>query len=49
VNRLYFDYIPEKLDLLKSQIKAFRESLEMLDFPEENMFLEKNFKSPLDI
>ena len=40
VNRLYFDYIPEKLDLLKSQIKAFKESLETLDFPEENMFLE---------
>jgi hypothetical protein len=38
VNRLYFDYIPEKLDLLKSQIKAFRESLETLNFPEENMF-----------
>lgn len=39
VNRLYFDYTPEKLDLLRSQIKAFKESLETLDFPEENEFL----------
>lgn len=39
VNRLYFDYVPEKLDLLKSQIKAFKESLDTLDFPEENTFL----------
>lgn len=40
VNRLYFDYTPEKLNLLRSQIKAFRESLEGLDFPEQNTFFE---------
>lgn len=40
VNRLYFDYVPEKLDLLKSQIRAFKESLEKLDFPEVNSYLD---------
>jgi len=39
VNRLYFEYTTEKLDVLKSHIKAFKESLDTLDFPEENTFI----------
>lgn len=42
VNRLYFDYVPEKVELLKRQIRAFKESLTTLNFPEENTFLETN-------
>ncbi len=39
VNRLYFEYIPEKTELLRKQIRAFRTSLEALDFPQTNTFL----------
>lgn len=39
VNRLYFEYTPEKLELLRSHIKAFKLSLDTLDFPKENTFI----------
>lgn len=39
VNRLYFEYIPEKTELLRKQIQAFKGSLETLDFPEKNTFM----------
>ena len=40
VNRMVFEYSPSRIDLLKKQIAAFRISLENLDFPETNTFIE---------
>ena len=39
IKRNIYVFSDEKLQLLRAQIRAFKKSLDTLDFPEENTFI----------